>query len=169
VDIWTAAEDCWDRLARTLNATQYLEVRYEDLLENLSGELTRVCRFLGVDYSPRMLAYPSHSTYAAPDTQLRYRWKGQCRPQELQWIDWKLGSRLSQRKYQLSGLAPRQPTLLERLGIVSQDKLYRIRFRIRRYGLALYLGNLLASRVPITAWRDFCQLRMNRIDSRFLK
>jgi hypothetical protein len=169
VDIWTTAERCWDRLAATLTPARYLEVRYEVLLENVTEELTRICKFLGVDYSPTMLSYPARSTYAAPDAQLRYQWKGQCRPRELQWVDWKLGSTLVQRKYELSGFTPRKPTLLELLSIVMQDKYYRIRFRIRRYGLALYVENLLASRTPLSAWRDSCQKRMNLIDVRFLK
>ncbi len=169
VDIWATAERCWDRLAANLAPERYLEVRYESLLQNLTEELTRVCKFLGVEYSPEMLTYPSQSTYAAPDAQMTYQWKGRCRPRELQWIDWKLGSMLVHRRYELSGLGPKMPTLLERLTTATQDKYYRIRFRIKRYGLALYLGNLLASRAQISAWRDSCQRRMNQIDVRFLK
>jgi hypothetical protein len=50
-----------------------------------------------------------------------------------------------------------------------QDKFYRIRFRIARYGLALYLENLVASRAHLASWRDSCQMRMNEIDVKFLK
>jgi hypothetical protein len=169
VDIWTTAERCWDRLAATLSPDRYLDVRYETLLQNVTEELTRVCRFLGVEYSPKMLTYPSRSTYAAPDAQLTYQWKGRCRSRELQWVDWKLGSMLVQRKYEPSGFGPKRPRLLDRLTIATQDKYYRIHFRIMRYGFALYLGNLLASRAHISAWRDSCQRRMNQIDVRFLK
>jgi hypothetical protein len=169
VDIWTTAERCWDRLVATLTPDRYLEVRYETLLQNVTEELAAVCRFLGVDYSPRMLSYPSQSTYAAPDAQLTYQWKGRCRPRELQWVDWKLGGMLAQRKYESSGFGALKPTLFDRLGIALQDKYSRIRFRIRRYGLTLYLGNLLASRVYIPAWRDSCRRRMNQIDVRYLK
>ena len=169
VDIWATAERCWDRLAATLTPDRYLEVRYETLLQNVSGELARVCGFLGVDYSAKMLTYPSQSTYAAPDAQLTYQWKGRCRPRELQWVDWKLGSMLAERKYEPGGFGAQQPTLLDRLTIAIQDKYYRIRFRIRLYGFSLYLGNLLASRARIPAWQDSCQRRMNQIDVRSLK
>jgi len=169
VDIWTTAESSWGRLAATLTPDRFLEVRYEALLENLTEELMRICRFLGVDYSPRMLTYPSRSTYAAPDTQLRYRWKEQCDPRELQWVDWKLGDMLARTGYELGGSEPKRPTPLELLALVTQDKYSRIRFRIRRYGFGLYLQNLLASRANIPTWQDSCQRRMNQIDLKFLK
>jgi hypothetical protein len=168
-DVWTAAERSWDRLVSSLTADRYLQVRYELLLDDLTAELTKICGFLGVSYSPRMLTYDSRSTYAAPDSRLKYQWKSKCGARELQWIDWKLGGMLVQRQYELSGLAPRKPTPAELLRIIAQDKVYRIRFRVRRYGLALYLENLLASRVPVPAWRDSCQVRMNAIDVKFLK
>jgi sulfotransferase family protein len=169
VDIWAAAERSWDRLAETLSPDRYLEVRYETLLENVVEELTGICRFLGLAYSPSMLSYPSRSTYAAPDPRLRYQWKTQCGTRELQWVDWKLGDLLLQRKYELSGLGPSKPTPLELTTIRLQDKYYRVRFRIRRYGLALYLENLLATRLPIASWSDSCQVRINQIDLKFLK
>jgi hypothetical protein len=169
VDIWTVAERSWERLAATLTPDRYLEVRYEDLLENVSQELTRICRFLALDYSPSMLSYPSRSTYAAPDAQLRYQWKKNCQPRELQLVDWKLGDMLVQRRYELSGFRPQRPTVLELLAIAVQDKHYRARFRMKRYGFALYMENLLASRAQIQSWRDSCQRRLNQIDLKFLK
>ena len=169
VDIWTTAERCWDRLVATLAPDRYLEVRYETLLHNLTEELGRVCGFLGVDYSEKMLTYPSQSTYAAPDARLTYQWKSRCQPRELQWVDWKLDSMLVDRGYELSGFGPRRPSLLDLLSIAIQDKYYRIRFRIKLYGFALYLGNLLASRAHISAWQDSCQRRMNQIDLKILK
>lgn len=169
VKIWIAAERSWDRLVSSLPANRYLEIRYEVLLENPTEELTRICGFLGVDYSPSMLTYESRSTYAAPDGRLKYQWKQRCRTRELQWVDWELGEMLAQRQYELSGFGPKKPTPVERIKIALQDKAYRIRFRIRRYGLALYLENLLATRACLSEWRDSCQIRMNQIDVKFLK
>src|SRR5262249_53031614 len=126
VDIWTTAERSWDRLASTLTPDRYLEVRYEVLLENVVEELTRLCRFLGLRYSPSMLSYPSRSTYSAPDPKLRYQWKGRCTSRELQWVDWKLEDMLSKRNYELSGFGARKPTLFELVLLRWQDKLYRI-------------------------------------------
>jgi hypothetical protein len=169
VNIWTEAERSWDRLAASLTADRYLELRYEALLENLSDELTKICRFLGIDYSSSMVNYSASSTYAPPDSRLSYQWKTKCGTRELQLVDGKIGSLLVARKYELSGLAPAKPTLMERLSMAAQDKSYRVRFRIRRYGLALYLQHLLASRTPLPSWRDSCQRRMNQIDVKFLK
>jgi hypothetical protein len=169
VEIWAKAERSWDRLASNLAPDRYLEVRYELLLGNVVEELSRICRFLGVAYSPEMLNYPSRSTYSAPDGKLRFQWKRQPAGRELQWVDWKLGSLLIQRNYELSGLGPMKPNPIELVHIRLQDKFYRIRFQIKRYGLALYLENLLATCAHIAAWQDRCQKRMNEIDLKFLK
>lgn len=169
VEIWASAERSWDRLVATLPRDRYLEVRYEVLLENVVGELTRICSFLGLEYSPSMLDYPSRSTYAAPDPRLRYQWKRQCGTQELQWVDWKLGSMLVQRNYELSGFGPKKPTLLELAKIRLQDKYYRVAFEVKLYGLGLYLESLVANRLPIRSWSDSCQIRMNQIDLKFVK
>lgn len=169
VEIWATAERSWDRLAATLTPERFLEVRYEVLLEKVVEELTRICTFLGLEYSPSMLSYPSRSTYAAPDPRLSYQWKRQCGVQELQWVDWKLGSLLQQRNYELSGFGPKKPTLLERAQIRLHDKYYRIRFEVEQYGLRLYLENLLATRLPASSWSDSCQIRINEIDRKFIK
>lgn len=169
VDIWTTAERSWDRLAATLAPDRYLEVHYEILLENVVAELTRICTFLGFEYSPSMLNYPARSTYAAPDPKLSYQWKRHCGTRELQWVDWKLSSLLLQRNYELSGFGPRKPTLLELATIYLQDKYYRVRYEVRQYGLSLYLQNLVAVGLHIPPWRDWCQIRINEIDLKYLK
>jgi hypothetical protein len=49
------------RIGRTegarLGADRYLELRYEDLVQDPTGELRRVCTFLDLDYREKMLAY----------------------------------------------------------------------------------------------------------------
>lgn len=169
VDIWTSAERSWDRLRTSLRADQQLEVRYEALVDDPVAELTRVCQFLGLEYSPSMLDYSARSTYAPPDGRLKYQWKSHCSPRELQLVDWKLGELLLQRNYQQSGPGASRPALMELLMIALEDKYRRVAFRIRRYGFALYLESLLASRVRISAWQQSCQSRIERIDLTFLK
>ena len=39
----------------------YIEVRYEDLLQHPEEVLQRICGFLELDYSPRMLCYPGQA------------------------------------------------------------------------------------------------------------
>lgn len=45
----------------SLGAERILRVRYEDVLDNPQGELTRICAWLGIEYSERMLE-PSANT-----------------------------------------------------------------------------------------------------------
>jgi hypothetical protein len=44
-------------LGRRVGAAQYLELRYEALVEDAERELVRVCRFAGLPFEPAMLAY----------------------------------------------------------------------------------------------------------------
>jgi hypothetical protein len=56
------------RIGRTegarLGPERYLELRYEDLVEDPAGELRRVCAFLDLDFREEMLAYPDRAPNA---------------------------------------------------------------------------------------------------------
>ena len=48
---------------------------FENLISNPIEQLTKVCKFIGVGFSPDMLNYPSHSTYDAPNSAAIQQWK----------------------------------------------------------------------------------------------
>jgi hypothetical protein len=50
--VWVAR-----RMGAILGPRRYLEVRFEDLLEDVEAELRRVCAFLGEAFHPQMLEY----------------------------------------------------------------------------------------------------------------
>ena len=50
-----------------LGPQRYLEVKYEDLVDDPEQQLTRICDFIGEPYSPEMLNYHQHSESAIPD------------------------------------------------------------------------------------------------------
>ena len=58
-EFWIQAENCWDSLVTQLTSDQAIEIHYEDLVMRTEAVLTEICRFVGVDYSEKMLGYRS--------------------------------------------------------------------------------------------------------------
>jgi len=60
VDVYTLVMGGWRATAGVLK-NPWLEVRYEDLVENLAGAARRVLDFLAVPWNPRILAFHEHA------------------------------------------------------------------------------------------------------------
>ena len=58
-EFWIQAENCWDSLVTQLSSDQAIQIHYEDLVRRNEVVLTEICRFVGVDYSQKMLDYPA--------------------------------------------------------------------------------------------------------------
>lgn len=54
---WKTSLKRINRFQKTLAPGQYIEVRYENLVREPEPTLRRVCEFIGIDYTPRMLDY----------------------------------------------------------------------------------------------------------------
>ena len=169
VDIWREAEASWRRLQTRLKPEQYMEIRYEDLLEDIQGGLGRICSFLGLEYSDRMMDYVRTSSYAMPDKRLSYQWKHKLSPRELQLVEGKLDLPVAGIGYEPSGQLPAQPGLLEHLGLFAGNKAFRFRFQADRYGLGLYLSSFAANKLGLRRWAETCLRRRNEIDVKHLK
>jgi hypothetical protein len=168
-DIWLEAEERWTEMRARLAANAYIEVRFEDLVGNPEPTLARVCRFLGVPYDERMLAYPQTSTYGAPDARLASQWRSRMDPRTRARVEARIGERLVQRGYPLEGEVPpplgRSSELLLRL----ESRLGCLRDRITRYGLPLTLEEFTARRLGLRRWQASAQLRFDAIIDQHLK
>jgi hypothetical protein len=164
VDIWIEAERSWDRLKSSLDSAQYLEVRYEALIENTDQVLATICEFLGVEYSTHMMDYAEHSTYDLPDQRLIYQWKTKYTERELCLVEGKVGDMLIDRGYEPSGVCPAVADKNELLALALRNKLYRIKFSIDKYGFFLYAANFVSNRVGWLPIREYCQRKINQID-----
>ena len=169
VDIWSEAEKSWDLLRSRISATQYLEIRYEDLVSDVEAGLRKICDFLGLEHSNQMTAYASHSTYSAPDKDLIYQWKRKYTERELRLVEGKVGTRIVDLGYELSVHEPAKPGLLEKIRLYLLNKRRRVSHQVKRYGMFLYFESLLASRMGSRAWRHACQHKKNKIDIEYLK
>ena len=168
VDIWKTAEDSWDRLKASLDQNQYLEVHYENLLEDVKIGLTEICEFLDLSYSDDMLTYPDHTTYNLPDSSLCYQWKKKYNRHELQIVEGKLGGAIIEKGYQLSGFDSIVPGLVDTFTLRVKNKFFKVKYQVIKYGLFLYLSSLIARRFGMKKLENNCQKRKDTIDIRGL-
>lgn len=169
IDIWRDAEIAWDRLKNTLQPSQYLEIKYEELLENIDFGLRQICHFLGLAYSNSMMDYASTSTYALPDRSLCYQWKTKYSRRELSLVESKAGKMLLNRGYELSGVSISEISLIEKIILYFQNKWFRVMYQISAYGFPLFFQYYLARKLGISAWEKSLQTRKNAADIKMLK
>jgi hypothetical protein len=110
-----------------------------------------------------MLEYPSTTTYSSPDPRLTQQWRKKLKPREIQRLESRLGSLLSDRGYVASGLPSLQvgrPTVLM---LRAHDRVIRSLFRLRIFGWRLRAEDLIARLLGDKAWQRRVTLRMNEI------
>ena len=166
---WIDAESAWDALRAIVPAERVLEVRFEDLVRDPEAQLTRICRFLGVGFDAAMLDYSRDSSYERPDAALAESWRRKMSASEIALAEARLGGLLAARGYPPSGVAPARVSRLRAVGLRLQDRWFRMRFRMRRYGAGLWLADLAARRLPIASWHESVQRRVNDIDAKHLR
>ncbi len=142
-------EHLWDRFHPALNPDDYVELRYEDLLEAPKAHLERLCSFLGVDYSPAMLSYSETTRFEKPDPKFAYQWKREHSPLDIRLVESKASDLLAQRGYELSTHTPLKPGFCRRAALHAHDRVSKIRFRIRQFGLPLVLGEFITRKMHV--------------------
>jgi hypothetical protein len=130
---WKRAVEAVLRLQERIPAARWLEVRYETLLRDVAGTLQRICGFLDVAYSDRMLTYPETSTYDRPNPANADRWRQRMSPRDIYYAEMAAGDLLER-----LGFAPLFPVVVpggvERLSLRVGDNVGRWRFAFARYG-----------------------------------
>jgi len=168
-DIWIQAERHWSEMRKRLDPANYIEVRFEDLVSQPVETLSRVCAFLGVTYSDRMLAYPQKTTYGAPDGSLVSQWRSRMDAKTRGRVESRIGNLLLQRGYPLDTPVPQPTGRLKDLLLRLQSKIGCLRFRVDRYGLALTLEEFMARKLRLRRWRETAQMRFDAIIDQGLK
>jgi hypothetical protein len=168
-DIWLKAEAQWRELRAGLQPSSYIEVRFEDLVRDPRTSLARICVFLGVEFSEEMLAYPSRSSYGAPDPRLVAQWHSAMPQRELRLLEGRLDEALRQRYYPLSDLPPLRPGPLGVWLLRQQSRILRLWARQRRYGLGLTVKEFLARRLGLHGLQTRLQQRFDALIDQGLK
>jgi hypothetical protein len=163
VDPWVETETNWDLAKSQFDANNIFELRFEDLILDPQSQLLRVCDFLGLPFSPTMLNYSRHSTYASPDASAVQRWKNKLTPRDVALVEIKAKDLLIRRGYKLSGYSLDPPGLQEKLALICKNKIHKWKFGIEYYGATTFVLAKITSKLIRPASHIY-QQRMNEIE-----
>jgi hypothetical protein len=166
---WIQAEDCWDSLASHLAIDQALELHYEDLVTQTETELSRICKFIGVEFTPEMLDYQVDARqYPPPDDSLASQWKAKLSPLDVAMVEHRTAERMESRGYTQSGYPPARIGAFRHRLLLCAGRVRELRTKVGRYGPRLVVMNLLG-RLGVRTLRKYAQTRINAIDQRFIE
>jgi hypothetical protein len=113
--VWARQIKMGRAAGRSLGPTRYLELRYEDLLEDPDARLRELCTFLGVSFEPGMLDHADraldripkrqqgmHKRLALPPTKGLRDWRSQMKASELAEFEAIAGAELEATGYTLA-------------------------------------------------------------------
>lgn len=166
---WLEAETLWDRVQSRVSPERTIEIRFEALVANPPQVLADVCKFLGLEYDPAMLAYPEHTTYEIPDPSIAHTWTRKASDEDVQLAEAQVGALLESRGYERSDhpaleIGPADETRLRR-----QSRLAQVRYRIDEFGWPLFLAELVARRLGLEGLKRRLRLRQHDVVNRKLK
>jgi len=169
-DLWIQIAQRWNQLVERLGPDQWVQVRYEDLLEHPERELERCCKLLDLEYHPQMLEFHKTSTYQPLDPKLAEQWRRKMTPRTAEIIDSACNPWMGMYGYQTSTPDPKPASASEYLSIALTNKYQRFRWRVRRDGLSLVLRWALVKRRKLQSQaRASVRRRMNEIDTSHLR
>jgi hypothetical protein len=169
VEGWLEAEEMWERMRSLVPPHRRIDLRYESFARRPEKELRRVCRFLDVSYEPGMLEFDRRSSYRRPDPALVEQWRTRASEREIAWVETRAGKRMAALGYVRSKPVAKAPGPLQCGALSIHDYWKRIRFRMRRNGVGLFLEDWMARRFGARAWQDALRLRINAIEAEHLQ
>ncbi len=152
-EFWLEAERHWDQLHAQLKDDQFIEVQFEDLVNDAEAVVRRICTFIGVDYEPTMLEIDHDTTYSPPRPGVASNWRTRLTDRQVRHVEARIGDMLIDRGYTPSGLPPLRVSTLERMWLGLLNKVNKLRWRVRRFGLSLTARHILSQRLPFKGWR----------------
>lgn len=166
----------WQKVERhraALNAqvpgSQRLEVRYEDLVSNPEATLSRICDFLEINFDPKMLEIEGHTSYSCPSAKYANQWQGKMSERDIRWVELRLGGQIEAAGYVRHKPAHSSLSLGERIYIFVQNRVYKARYQIKKWGFGLWAQYILARKLRIQGWQDRAREKTNAIDIQYLK
>ena len=169
VDHWIETERSWAKLKPKLSENQYIEIYFEDLIFDPQTILKKICEFCNVPYADSMLNYHENSTYEKPDVNLIYQWKRKLTKNEVQQVESKVSDVLVSLKYEPSNYGDFSNSLIQKAYLKFQNKLYKLKFSIKRYGLALVIRERISRWFNLNNQSIIVRRQMNEIDRSVIK
>lgn len=168
VDHWIETEKSWDKLKKKLTDEQYLEFRFEDLIVEPENILTKLSTFCDTEYSDMMMNYAGDSTYKRPDPSLIFQWKEKLDSKTAASITEKTEKWVKQYGYEYVP-QDKKLSLLDKVKFFTSNKLFKIRFKQKRFGVRLIFLNKIASMFKLEKMSHKVKLEINEIENKHLK
>jgi Sulfotransferase family len=169
VEHWLQTEQAWQRLQEKISPEQYFEIRFEDLIISPETILIDLCAFIGVSYSNQMFNYANESTYSKPDPSLVRQWKTKLTVREIQYVELRAKGLMNDLDYDLSGHPTITLGLIERLWLKINNKIFKLKFSIKRYGLYLYGKEWFSRLFNLESMNRHAKVAINEVDKKYLK
>jgi hypothetical protein len=167
--IWREAEETWSTLQKNLHDNQWIEVRFEQLVASPTTEISKICKFLDLDYDDSVFDYSTNSTYAPPDPKIANKWMRSYPRKGAEFVELALYPLLQERGYEPSSAKNKPIGLFTQLWLRFDNKLRKVKYSIRYYGLWLYLRSFLARKLHIHSLDERCRVARWAIDEGNLK
>lgn len=168
-DWWLRAEMEWEHYRATLPEGSWIEVRYSDILTDPKEQLTRICHFLGIEYSDRMFDYIHNSSYEPLNPDLIGQWKKKTSKETIQKIEEKIGDRLLLRGYELSGYPRITLSKIQKKTLCLHSKIGEFLYRVRKYGVVLPIREVIARRLGLKEQYGHIKCMLDKIDDANLR
>mgnify|MGYP000019847739 CR=1 FL=1 len=175
VDPWIKTQTQWGYIKRHLSVDRYIEVKFEDLVEDTPTVLNKICEFMGIDYSQEMFAYTKkYTNYKDVDSSAAYKWKRVASTRDISLVENKVGNLLLESGYQynLNNSNSNSNYMSNRLFMgwlfIEHLALY-LRKKISIYGFGLTLTHILSRRLPFKKWCVRTQKKIDLITNSNLK
>jgi hypothetical protein len=168
-DRWLDAERKWDKLAEDISPDRYIEVKFEQLLNDPIGQLESAWELIGVDSAKYEMKYWKNSTYDPPNPGLAYQWKRKLKPYEIRLIESRIGRMLASKGYEDSGLPLIRLSKFKQSRIALINRFGRAMNRRKRYGTRIWIASIVVPRLPYKEWRQALRIKLNEIERRQLK
>jgi hypothetical protein len=164
-EFWIAAENCWDSLVPHLKSNQAIEVQYEDLVLRTEAVLTGICRFMGVEYSEKMLEYPTDAPqYPPPDPSLVAQWRTKLSPRDVATVELRTAGLMESRGYVSSGHPLPKIGPLKHELLLQAARLRRLRTRIHMFGPRLVALDVCGRRLGMKGLAARAQKGINTVE-----
>lgn len=172
VDPWIETERQWDIVKKNIPEDRYIEIQFEELIQNPRAELTRICEFLGVAYTDEMFKYSGETSYETIDPSKVFRWKSKSSLRDIALVETKVGELLEKHGYNLS--EEKTPVIhshnLIFLSWIAID--HAVRYLLKKssiYGWNLTLQHIISRRLPFEKWRIAVQKQIDKITNENLQ
>ena len=163
------AGNIYQGLVRHLKSDQAIEIHYEDLVSETEAVLTDICRFVGVNYSERMLEYPADAPqYPPPDPSLAAQWKTKLSPSDVAMVELRSAGLMESRGYVRSGHAVPKIGPLKHAFLLAVARLRRLRTRIAMFGPRVVALDVLGRRLGIQGLAMRARRRINAVEQRLV-